>query len=346
MKDPKIAEAFQSKVRAKLEVLSDSSCASISSASKTTSDELCPELEVGHRPWIENDPECQELTHKRREAKKKHFQGQEYRRLYKEVNKACRRAKRRWLRELCMEAERATKRGDSRKVYQLIKKVAKKKIMNTGLGLKSKEGVIICDMEGIKARWFRYGKRLFDSDTVRATVPPPDNKEPDVLLSEIRAAIRKSANNKAPGMDGVASEMLKAGGETVVAGLKAEIDRIWHTGVWHKDWSTSEIIALPKVAGAQDCEKHRTISLISHVSKVLIEVIRSRMAYYVHPEIAEEQFGFMPGKGTADAILALRNIIEKTLKRQDKTLWILFVDYTKAFDSIEHPKIWNALEEL
>ena len=276
----------------------------------------------------------------------KDFQGTEYRKLCKEVTKACRRAKRSWLRGICSEAEDAAKKGNTRQVYRLIKKVSKKKNVSSGLGVKDEEGNMIFDKEGIKERWFRYGKKLFKSETTRLTIIPPAEREPNILLSEIREAVRKLANNKAPGMDGVAGEMLKAGGETVITGLKGVIDRIWQTGVWPDDWAMSEMILLPKVHGAQECEKHRTISLISHASKVLIEILRRRTANFVHPEISEEQFGFMPGKGTTDAILTLRNIIEKTLVRQEQVLWILFVDYTKAFDSVDHRKLWEALDEL
>lgn len=154
------------------------------------------------------------------------------------------------------------------------------------------------------------------------------------------------ANNKSTGMDGIASEMMKTGGEVVVEGLKVMIDQIWNTSVWSDEWSTSEIITIPKVAGTQDCKKHRTISLISHASKVMIEILRSRIAYFLHSEISEDQFGFMPGKGTSDAILTLRNIIEKTLSRQDQKLWVLFIDYTNTFDSVDHRKMWEALREI
>ena len=115
-----------------------------------------------------------------------------------------------------------------------------------------------------------------------------------MLVSEIKAAVKKLSNCKAPGLDVVAGEMLEAGGEAVITGLKAIIDEIWDKGEWLREWVSSEIITLPKVVGAQKCEKHRTISLISHASKVLIEILRSRLAHYLHPCISDEQYGFMP----------------------------------------------------
>ena len=74
---------------------------------------------------------------------------------------------------------------------------------------------------------------------------------------------------------------------------------------------------------------------------MLLEVIRSRLAHFGMPQIAEEQFGFVAGKGTTDAILTIHNIIEKTVKRQDQQLWLMFVDYSKAFDTVNHVVLWK-----
>ena len=109
----------------------------------------------------------------------------------------------------------------------------------------------------------------------------------------------------------------------------------------------SELILLPKIPGTQDCTKYRTISLIYHASKILLEIIRQRLQYYIRPEIAEEQFAFTPGKGATDAILAVRNIIQKVAKKQhNEELWLLFIDYSKAFDSVFHYTLWKTLQEF
>ena len=71
-----------------------------------------------------------------------------------------------------------------------------------------------------------------------------------------------------------------------------------------------------------------------------------RVNHFIAPQIAEEQFGFVSGKGTTDAIIVLRNIIEKAVKRKGAKLWILFVDYAKAFDTVNHNALWNTLREF
>lgn len=90
------------------------------------------------------------------------------------------------------------------------------------------------------------------------------------------------------------------------------------------------------------------ISLISHASKVLLDIIRRRLTPYVQVVMADEQFVFVQGKGTSEAIIASRNIMEKAIEKQtDEKLWLLFVDYWKAFNSIYHPALlWNILIEF
>ena len=79
-----------------------------------------------------------------------------------------------------------------------------------------------------------------------------------------------------------------------------------------KDMLKSDFIAIPKKAGATECELHRTISLMSHATKILLRIVMMRVRNKIIPEIAEEQCGFVEGKGTSNAIFMLRTIIERT----------------------------------
>ena len=218
-----------------------------------------------------------------------------------------------------------------------------------------KTGEKIFEIQKIRERWFEYGKTLYrkdgalqpqqDAENHRLS-NEPENPEPPVMLSEVRKAVNKLKNNKAPGLDEVSAEMIKAGGETSISVLKSVIDQIWTTGDWPEDWVISELVPLPKVAGTMDCAKHRTISLLAHASKVLLEILRSRLAYFITPQIADEQFGFVSEKGTPEAILVFRNLIEKNMTRQKPEIWIMFIDYEKAFDTVDHDMLWQALEEI
>ena len=107
----------------------------------------------------------------------------------------------------------------------------------------------------------------------------------------------------------------------------------------------SVFIALPKIPGAIECELHRTISLMSHITKVLLRVLMLRMRKSLRPEIAKTQFDFVPDKGTRNAIFTLSMLMERCIEVQ-KDLYIYFIDYSKAFDKVKHEKLFEMLNQL
>jgi len=94
---------------------------------------------------------------------------------------------------------------------------------------------------------------------------------------------------------------------------------------------------------AQDCSDYRTISLISHTSKILLHLINNRIRPIIERHLSESQMGFRKGKGTRDAIFQLRTIIERSMQ-VNKKVHACFVDYKKAFDCISHDKLLKILE--
>ena len=119
--------------------------------------------------------------------------------------------------------------------------------------------------------------------------------------------------------------MLKAGGETTVTVLKSIIGRIWENGDWPQDRVTSEFITSSPYRKFRELQNVECISLISHAAKVTLEIIRTRIQYYLEPHIADEQF--VSGKGTTEAIITIRNVIGKSVEKQNARLWLMFFDY-------------------
>ena len=68
--------------------------------------------------------------------------------------------------------------------------------------------------------------------------------------------------------------------------------------------------------GAVECDQHRTTSLMSHLTKVMLRVLMNRMRQNILPEISETQFGFMTDKGTRNAIFSLRTVMERAIEVQ------------------------------
>ena len=138
--------------------------------------------------------------------------------------------------------------------------------------------------------------------------------------------------------------MLKASGDTG-ARLAADLaNDIVRNGVIPSDWEDSFIINIYKGKGdALERGNYRGLKLLDHVMKgierVIEKIIRKRIS------IADMQFGFMPGRGTTDAIFILRQLQEKHLAK-NKKLYFAFVDLEKAFDRVPRKVIWWAMRKL
>ena len=123
------------------------------------------------------------------------------------------------------------------------------------------------------------------------------------------------------------------------------LNDIYDSGCIPNDLLKSIFIALPKKSRAVECEDHRTISLMSHMTKILLRIIMRRMRSRIRPEISDEQCGFVEGKGTSNAIYILRTLIERSIEVKTD-LYLCFIDYTKAFDNVNHQELSKMLESL
>ena len=90
---------------------------------------------------------------------------------------------------------------------------------------------------------------------------------------------------------------------------------------------------------------YQTIALISHASKVIFKILQARLQQYVNCELPDVQAGFRKGRGTRDQIANKRWITEKAREFQ-KTIYFCFIDYTNAFDCVDHNKLWKILKEM
>ena len=83
------------------------------------------------------------------------------------------------------------------------------------------------------------------------------------------------------------------------------------------------------------------LKLISHVSKVMFKILQYGLQQYMNHELLDVQAGFRKGRGNRDQSVTIRWIIEKAREFQ-KNMYFCFIDYTKAFDCVDHNKIWNS----
>ena len=86
-------------------------------------------------------------------------------------------------------------------------------------------------------------------------------------------------------------------------------------------------------------------ALISHASKVMLKILQARLQKYVSRELPDVQAGFRKGRGTRDQIANIRCTMEKAREFQ-KSIYFCFIDYAKAFDGVDHKKLWKVLKEM
>ena len=101
--------------------------------------------------------------------------------------------------------------------------------------------------------------------------------------------------------------------------------QIWKTQQWPQDWKRSVFISIPKKGNAKECSNYRTIALISHASKVMLQILQARLQQYVNRELPDVPAGFRKGRGTRDYIANIRWIMGKSLQRvPEKHLLLLY----------------------
>ena len=101
----------------------------------------------------------------------------------------------------------------------------------------------------------------------------------------------------------------------------------------------------PKKDNAKECSNHCTIALISHTSKLMLKILQASLQQYMNRELPDVQAGFREGRGTRDQIANVHWIIEKAREFQ-KNIYFCFLDYTKAFDCMDHNRLWESLKEM
>ena len=96
---------------------------------------------------------------------------------------------------------------------------------------------------------------------------------------------------------------------------------------------------------AKECSNYHTIALISDASKVMLKILQARLQQYENHELPDVQAGFRKGRGTRDQIANIRWIIEKA-RVFHKNIYFCFINYAKAFDCVDHNKLWKILKEV
>ena len=264
-----------------------------------------------------------DLCDKRRELKPKKNEETGrllYKTVDKQINFEMKKAKDNWIQKQCSEIEDNLKKNNSKKAYSIVKDLITPK-QGRCSAITNKAGKCLTEDQEILERWTEYCSELYNhktnGDSEVLNVPPASNVDNyPILRDEVEQAVNSLKHGKSAGVDNIPSELIKNGGEAMIDALTVICNKIWETGEWPTSWTQSHIITLSKKGNLQQCQNYRTISLISHPSKVMLKVLLNRLKPEAEEIIAEEQAGFRAGHSTIEQIFNLRLVCEKYLQHQ------------------------------
>ena len=270
-----------------------------------------------------------------------------YTKLNKEVKRSTRNDKRNYFEGLATEAEEAVSKGNIKDMYNITKQLSGKRKAGDR-PVHDREGNPLTTEDDQRNRWAQHFKELLNR-------PDPVNP-PDILAAtedlqincerpehgEIGKAIKMLKNGKAVGPDGIPTEALKSGAKTSVDMLHSLFGKIWEQGNIPIEWKEAHIVKIPKKGNLADCNNYRGISLLSIPGKVLSRVILERIKVAVNEHLRDEQAGFRQNRSCSDQITTLRIIVEQSIE-WNSSLYINFIDFEKAFDSVDRSTLWKIL---
>ena len=219
--------------------------------------------------------------------------------------------------------------------------------------VKSADGSnLLTDLQDIKARWKEHFNSLLNQegsahpDACQQLKRKPTRNElcGEISMEELRKVLKSTASAKAPGLDGVPLDILQNGGKKMCKALLDLFNRCLLSGTVSQDFRDAVIVTIYKRKGDRaECGNHRGISLLAIAGKVLAKIVLNRLKIISEEVLPECQCGFRAGRSTADMIFTLRQIQEKAAE-QHQPLYVVFVDFTKAFDTVDRTTLWKVLE--
>ena len=316
-----------------------------------------------HRDWFdENDPLIKPLlTHlhdlhiQTIEDKSNANIANAYRTCKQQAQKSLRNMQNTWWKDRAADLQAAADRRDYTSFYQGLKAVYGPKVKATS-SIKSKDGVTLTEPTQILNRWAEHFNGVLNQDSEFDMSVLQDIPQWDVNMSlmslptleEVLACIKQQNSGKAPGADGIPPDIYIHGGDAVAEELLVLFTKVWEDGEVPQEFRDSTIAHLYKNKGDRMCcDNHRGISLLCIAGKILARLMLNRLSKHIGNIglIPESQCGFCPGRGTTDMVFALRQVQEKC-KLYGQDLYLLFIDLTKAFDTIDREGLWCILEKI
>ena len=359
LKDPATQHRFQISLQNRFRILQNEAEISIlefNQAMEETGKKILGYRRSKKEEWITQ--QTWSLIDERKEVKNKLLNAKsprlkerlrrEYSAKDKQVKSHARNDKRRFTENLATKAEEAARKKDMKTLYQISKRLRGDTGANQEVPVKAADGTVLTSMQDKIARWREHFQEILNRPDPTQTSDIPEAEEDldvnlgPITVEEVRQAIKSLKSGKAPGKDGICPEMLKAESHATPEVLKEVFQKIWDGEQAPEEWSTGIIVKLPKKGDLGNCNNWRGITLLPMTSKVFTRIILNRVKDAADSIIRQEQAGFRKGRSCIDHIFTLRQILEQSTE-WNSPIYTMFIDFTKAFDSLHRESLWKIL---
>lgn len=321
-------------------------------ANKETAEELMPTKKRSKRNNAANDPKVVEARDKVNSAfsnyqkEQTHEKQHELQEQKTNLESAYNQVFEDELKELVREVEDANSKHQHALSWKLINQISGRKVTKKGIiNGKSKE-------DRVKS-WYNHFSQLLgkEPNVLNSDKKDDDDVYPHIfedltietgpfVMEELQKALKSLKVGKSAGEDGIPPEVLKYCQLDELV-LDHANNLLLH-GNKPRQWSDINLLPLPKTGNLSLTSNYRGIGLSSIVAKLVNKMILNRVQPVLDPLLRPNQNGFRPGRSTTAHILALRRIIEG-VKRKDLKAALLFLDFSKAFDSVHRGKLIKIL---
>ena len=268
------------------------------------------------------------------------------------LQREIRQMKDNWWNKKAEELQAMADRHDTHGLFQSLRTLYGPR-SNVVAPIKSADGMALhTDLVEIRQRWKDHFSVLLNQEgsaDPNACVQLNQGQQRTDLavpftVAEINKAIQETKCGKAPGLDGIPADIYKHGGSELRHQLLSLFNDCLKGGVLPQDFKDALIVTVYKKKGDRnECGNYRGISLLVIAGKILAKIILGRIKQISEEVLPESQCGFRANRSTIDMIFTLRQLQERSIEQQ-RPLYIVYVDFSKAFDTVDRDTLWEVLK--